>query len=110
MKNLIQDGKTIQYKVADKAVESGEPVIVEDVVGIAVTDGAVGETIALNVEGVYTLPKGSGKLDQGKKVYVNVATAGEKTIVATATGNTFIGYVWNEAAATDSTVDVKLSF
>jgi len=109
MKNLVQDGKTIQYKVETTPVKSGEPVIIEEVVGIAVTDGAVGETIALNIEGVYKLPKGTGKIDQGKKVYVN-DTAGVKTITGTASGNTFIGYAWSDAAAGDDTVDVKLSF
>ena len=109
MKNLIQDGKTIQYNVTDKAVKSGDIVVVEDVVGIAVTDGAVGETIALSIEGVYNLKKGSGAINQGKKVYVNL-TDGVKTIAGTASGNTFIGYAWKEAKATDDTIDVKLSF
>ena len=109
MKNDYQDGIAINYKVKDEPVKSGEPVIVEDVVGIAVTDGAVGDTIALHVKGVYRLPKGTGKIDQGKKVYVN-DTAGVKTIVGTASGNTFIGYAWSDAAPADETVDVKLSF
>ena len=109
MKNLVQDGKTIQYTVADSEVKSGDIVVIEDVVGIAVVGGAVGETITLSVEGVYNLKKGSGAINQGKKVYVNI-TAGVATIVATATGNTFIGYAWKSAIAADETVDVKLSF
>ncbi|MDR0542464.1 MAG: DUF2190 family protein [Dysgonamonadaceae bacterium] len=109
MKNLIQDGKTIQYKVTDTSVKSGDIVVIEDIAGIAVTDGAAGETIALNVEGVYRLPKDTGALNQGKKVYVK-NTDGVKTIVGTATGNTFIGYAWATASAADTSVDVKLSY
>lgn len=109
MKNLVQDGKTIQYTATESEVKAGAVVIVEDVVGIAVAGGAKGETIALAVEGVYNLKKGSGAISQGKKVYANV-TNNEVTIVATASGNTFIGYAWNTAKAGDETIDVKLSF
>jgi len=109
MKNLVQDGGTIQYKVSDKAVKSGDMVVVGDIAGIAVTDGEIGETITLNVEGVYALPKGAGALNQGKKAYVNV-TDNVATIAGTASGNTFIGYVWSDAGAIDKTVNVKLSY
>ena len=110
MKNLIQDGTTIQYTVADKPVKSGEMVVIEDMVAIAITDGAVGETISLAVEGVYRLPKGTGAIKQGEKVYANVAADGTKTVVTAATGNTFIGYAWNSAGAADTTIDVNLPF
>jgi predicted RecA/RadA family phage recombinase len=109
MKNLVQDGKTIQYVVAGKAVQSGGIVILEDVVGIAVTGGDIGDLITLSIEGVYSLPKGSGAIAKGKKVYVNV-TEGVATVVTTATSNTFIGYAWEAASAGDGKVDVKLSF
>jgi len=110
MKNLVQDGKTIQYTVAaGSEVKSGDVVVVEDVAGVAITDGKEGELMTLSVEGVYNLKKGSGPINQGKKVYVNV-TDKVATIVVTATGNTFIGYAWKTAKATDETVDVKLSF
>jgi predicted RecA/RadA family phage recombinase len=109
MKNLIQDGKTIQYTVADLAVKSGDIVVIEDIAGIAVTDGNAGDSITLSIEGVYSLPKGSGAIAKGKKVYVNV-TEGVATIVTTASSNTFIGYAWADAGAGEGKVDVKLSF
>lgn len=110
MKNQIEEGKTIRYTVGDTSVKSGEVVVVGDMVGVAVTDGETGEDIALNVMGVYELPKGTGAIDQGKKVYVAVdAEAGTKNIVATATGNTFAGHSWAKAAAGDSTIAVKLN-
>lgn len=109
MKNFIEEGKTIDYTVADEAVASSEIVVVGDMAGVAVTGGEPGDTIAVAVEGVYELPKGSGALAQGKKAYVNVAEETGKTIVGAASGNTFIGYVWAAAAAGDSTVAVKLN-
>ena len=109
MKNLVQDGKTIQYTVTASEVKSGDVVVVEDLAGIAVAGGKKDEVITLAVEGVYNLKKGSGAINQGKKVYVNI-TDNVATIVATATGNTFIGCAWKSAKATDETIDVKLSF
>lgn len=110
MKNLVQDGRTIQHKVGDTAVKSGGIVVVGEVAGVAITDGAKGDTIALSVEGVYSLPKEAGAIAQGKKVYAKVAEDSTVSITATAAGNTFVGYAWNAATAADANVDVKLSF
>ena len=68
MKNFIQDGKTIEYKVADTAIKSGEVRVIGDLAGVAVTDGAVDETVVLNVTGVYELAKGSGAMCAGWKL------------------------------------------
>lgn len=107
MKNFIEEGKTIDHTVSDAAVSSGSPVVVGDMVGVAVTNGAIGETITLAVEGVYSLPKGAGAIKQGQKAYANV-TEGVTTIVATEAGNVFAGHVWAAAAAGDTVVNVKL--
>ena len=84
MKNFIQDGKTIEYKVAETAIKSGDVRVIGDVAGVAVTDGAVDETVVLNVTGVYELAKGTGAITQGQKVY---AAADGSGIVATAEDN-----------------------
>ncbi|MDR3133260.1 MAG: DUF2190 family protein [Prevotellaceae bacterium] len=110
MKNFVEDGKVLNYKVTGAAVKSGDIVVIGKLVGVAVTDGEVGDTIAVAIEGVYKLAKGSGALTQGAQAYVNVAESGAVTIIGTATGNTFAGYVWADAAAGESTVAVKLSF
>lgn len=123
MKNFIQDGKTIEYKVAETAIKSGDVRVIGDVAGVAVTDGAVDETVVLNVTGVYELAKGTGAITQGQKVYAAadgsgiVATQGQKVyapadgsgIVATATDNKPVGVAWEAAAAADTTVLVKLN-
>lgn len=106
MKNFVQDGQTIDYKVAGKAVKSGEVRMIEDVAAVAVTDGAVGETIAMHVTGVYELAKGAGAIKQGQKVYVAADGSG---IVATDTGNKYAGCAWAAADAGASTVLVKVN-
>lgn len=107
MNNKVSDGGTLDYSVGAEGVKSGEIVIVGDVAGVAMRTGKEGETVALCIEGVYSLPKGTTAIPQGKKVYYNTA---DKNIVGTATGNTFVGYAWSNAAAADQVVDVKLSF
>lgn len=106
MKNFIQDGKTIEYKVAETAIKSGDVRVIGDVAGVAVTDGAVDETVVLNVTGVYELAKGAGAITQGQKVY---AAADGSGIVATAENNKAVGCAWEAADAGDTTVLVKLN-
>lgn len=106
MKNFVQDGNTIDYKVTGKAVKSGDVRMIEDVAAVAVTDGAVGETIAMHVTGVYELAKGAGAIKQGQKVYVAADGSG---IVATDTGNKYAGCAWDPADASAATVTVKVN-
>lgn len=106
MKNFIHDGKTIEYKVAETAIKSGDVRVIGDVAGVAVTDGAVDETVVLNVTGVYELAKGTGAITQGQKVY---AAADGSGIVATAENNKAVGCAWEAADAGDTTVLVKLN-
>lgn len=106
MKNFIHDGKTIEYKVAETAIKSGDVRVIGDVAGVAVTDGAVDETVVLNVTGVYELAKGTGAITQGQKVY---AAADGSGIVATADDNKAVGCAWEAADAGDTTVLVKLN-
>ena len=103
MKNFIQDGKTIEYKVAETAIKSGDVRVIGDVAGVAVTDGAV---VNLNVPGVCELAKGTDAITQGQKVY---AAADGSGIVATAEDNKAVGCAWEAADAGDTTVLVKLN-
>lgn len=106
MKNFIEDGKTIDYKVTGAAIKSGDVRMIEDMAAVAVTDGTVGDTITMHVSGVYELTKGAGAIKQGQKVYVAADGSG---IVATDTGNKYAGCAWDAAAAGASTVSVKLN-
>ncbi|MDY0978945.1 DUF2190 family protein [Stenotrophomonas sp. CFBP8994] len=56
MKNAHQDGRVLDVTLTSDA-KSGELVVEGKLVGAAVTDGKVGEIIAVHVEGVFELPK-----------------------------------------------------
>lgn len=107
MKNFVQRGKVLDFvNGTGAAILSGALVIAGALFGIAVTDIAVGETGAVNLEGVYELPKAAGAITQGAKVYWD-ATAGN--VVTTASGNTLIGYAFEAAASGATVVRVLLS-
>lgn len=104
MKNFVQNGDMLHTVLAD-TVKGGDLVILQDTVGIAVTDGDGVNLNAVQTVGVFTLPKATGAIAQGKKAYWN---ATESNVTATATGNTLIGVAWDSAASADTTVNVKL--
>ncbi|HDS1834374.1 TPA: DUF2190 family protein [Stenotrophomonas maltophilia] len=56
MKNAHQDGRVLDVTL-EAAVESGGVVTKGRMLGIAVSKGAIGDTIAVHVEGVFRLPK-----------------------------------------------------
>ncbi len=105
MKNTIADGDVWNYPVPSGTVTAGSVIIMGAVAGIAATDGAAGDTIAVNMCGVYSIAKltTSGNVfAKGAKVYHNGTTA---TVVDT---DTFIGYAYDAAIQADTTVNVKL--
>ena len=107
--NFREAGEALHYAVqpGDK-IKSGDLVNVEDVVGVAITDGVVGELLAVSVEGVYEapVPAAAGSIAQGKAVYYDKT---EKEITLTPTGNLFIGYAWEDGSA-GGVVPIKLAF
>ena len=107
MKNYIQTGNVLTVLLA-AAVDSGDILASGDVIGVAATDGAIGETIAVNVEGVYDLPKESGEVTQGQKLYFKEANGTVSTDDETG-DNEFIGYAWEPAATAAASVAVKLA-
>lgn len=100
--NYEQPGDILQY-TADGDISAGDGVVVESRFGVALVDIPDGETGSVQMEGVFRLPKVSGALGQGKKVYWN----GDK-ITETATDNTEAGYVFEAAGSSDEDVAVKL--
>jgi predicted RecA/RadA family phage recombinase len=56
MKNFVQRGDAIDITAA-AAVLSGGVVLAGAMIGVSSTDAEIGETFALNVTGVYELPK-----------------------------------------------------
>jgi predicted RecA/RadA family phage recombinase len=101
MKNYVQNGSNLTI-TAGAAISSGDFVVTGDLVGVAVTDAASGDSVALSCYGVFTGTKASGaSLAVGDVAYLN--STGK--ITNTATSNDAVGLV---VAVTSTTVDVKV--
>lgn len=106
--NLIQSGKTVDYKnTGTDPILSGSVVLMGKMVGVAVTDIAPGKTGAVQVEEVFKLPKkAADAFSIGDVVYWSAA---DSEMVKAATGNTAAGKAFAEAPANSATVNVKLN-
>lgn len=109
MKNVHQDGRVLDVTLT-AAVSSGGVVAIGKLVGIAVTDGAIGDTIAVHVEGVFQLPKLAAAVF-ARGAAVNWDADGAQAIVAAGGVGDFnaIGYAVEPAAANATTVLVRLT-
>lgn len=67
---------------------------------------AAGDIAIINLKGVFTMPKASGAMAQGARLYWDDT---EKELTATAAGNTFAGFAFLAAASDDTTVQCNLS-
>jgi predicted RecA/RadA family phage recombinase len=107
--NLRASGQVFDY-IAGATITSSSPVLIGDRLGVALIDGVSGDTIPVQVEGVFTIAKrtGSGSaITQGSKVYWD---AGNSRIDNTdnSAANKHIGYAYKAATTADTTVDVDL--
>jgi len=108
MKTFNRQGEVLHYipKAGDN-IKSGDLVAVEDVVGVAVTDGIVGELLAVSVQGVYLVPVPAalGQIKQGQSVYFD---SGAKEITLTDT-DLFVGWAWEDGEPGE-VVPVKIAY
>lgn len=109
MKNAHQDGRVLDV-VLTAAVKSGEVIVKNKLVGVAVTDGEVGDTVATHVEGVFSLPKLVAATFEVGAV-VNWDVDGKQAISAAGgTGDVnSIGYAIEAAGNGATTVLVRLT-
>lgn len=105
MKNYVQDGKAITLTAPSGGVVSGNGYLVGALFVVALHSAAVGESFEARTIGVITLPKASGAIAEGVKLYWDNTA---KNITTTATNNTFIGYATKAQVSGDTTVDVLL--
>jgi predicted RecA/RadA family phage recombinase len=112
----VQKGETLNYTNGSGAtIASGAMVLVGSRLGVAVSDIADGATGVLVMAGVHALPKATGAITQGAKVYYDAdgnrvgGPTGIGCLTATSDGNTLIGYAHAAAASGDLTVDVALN-
>jgi predicted RecA/RadA family phage recombinase len=106
MKNFIQPGEVLTV-VAAAVIGSGDIVKTGLLIGVAGSDAAIGESVSVNLCGVYDLPKvGATAFTQGEILYFDES---ESHVTNVATANEVIGYAWDAAGSADATTGVLLS-
>jgi predicted RecA/RadA family phage recombinase len=106
MKNHVQPGRTVTLPAPAGGVTSGDGVLVGSIFGIASTTALAGEMVAITVTDVWTLPKATGAITVGAKLYWD---ATNKVVTTTASGNSLIGAATSAALSGDATVPVRLN-
>jgi len=111
MKNYVQKGDTIEVTVADVSdavdLSSGDGYLLGSLFGVAQHDALIGESVALAVVGVFTLPKTTSQTwTVGEKAYW---VAGTGKVSTTAGSNKQIGIIVKDAGSNDATGVVRLS-
>lgn len=104
MKNYIQEGDVIDF-VATAAITSGDGVQMGGLFGVAQCSGAIGDTVALVMEGVFLLQKDTSTITVGLGVYWDNTA---KKVTTTASSNIKIGFAIEAAATGVGTVKVRL--
>ncbi len=104
--NFIEKGDVINYTATAKNILSGDVVIIGAIAGVAITDIAVGETGAVHITGVYSLPKASEAITQGTKVYWSNVN---HNVTTNKTEATLIGVAANNTISSESLVHVLLN-
>ena len=106
MKNFVQQGAALTIP-APNALASGDGVMVGLIFGVASGAAETGETVTLQVAGVYDLPKLSANaFALGAAVYWDDAAG---VCTSTATDNTKIGVAIAAAGNPSATVRVRLN-
>lgn len=114
MKNKVQDGNSVEWlNNTAAAVVSGELVVVNDVPGIADGDCAIGASVTLHTEGVFTVPKAAPLvIAQCKKLFYDAAnavvTTDEDDGASPLTAFVFVGYAWSSALSAATTIEMNL--
>lgn len=104
--NKIKRGERLDITLTAIAA-SGDVVVVGDILGVAVTGGAIGDTVAVDTEGVFDVPKATGQAwAVGNTLYWD-ATA--KNFTTTSTSNKRAGIAAAVQASGDVTGYVKIN-
>jgi predicted RecA/RadA family phage recombinase len=106
MKTYIQDGARVAV-TAPATVSAGAGVLVGQLFGAALTDAASGATVTIQTEGVVTLAKASGAINEGVRVFWDNTNG---NVTTTATGNMCIGWAVGPGnyGSGVTTINVKL--
>lgn len=107
--SFYQRGETIdRVNSGDEVIEANTIQVIGKRLGVVAGRAVPGAKYAVNVEGIYKIPKKADEaIAAGTEVYFDstagtaTATSGEKAILA--------GFATEDAAAADSTVTVKIN-
>jgi predicted RecA/RadA family phage recombinase len=105
MASYVQGDCLIDY-TPSAAVAAGDVVVLNDLVTVAPRAIAANALGAVAVEGVWSMPKATGAINQGALVYWD-ATAGNVT--TTSSGNKRAGKAAAAAASADASVQVLIN-
>ena len=116
--NFIKHGDEFDYINGTGAnISSGDVVVMDDVVGVALTDILIGNTGTVQVAGVATLAKKTGEAwGQGQKLYFDNLGGTPNNWFTTSADNgatpadpfIFAGWAYNSALSADTAGNVKL--
>jgi predicted RecA/RadA family phage recombinase len=109
--NYIQPGNCIDY-TAGSDISSGDVVVVGGLLGVAMSDIANGDTGAVGVSGVYSLPKVTAHvLSVGERVQYDVSASSIADDGATPASGDLVncGIVTKAAGNGDTTVEVLIN-
>ncbi len=105
MKNYIQPGNVVTLPAPVGGALSGQALLIGSLFGVAAYSALQGADVEVALEGVYELPKATGALAAGQKVYWD---ATNRVVTGTATNNVAIGAVVAAVASAALTVRVRL--
>lgn len=111
--NYQQEGKRITWtNGTEDAVSAGDPVVVGTQIGVACVDIAAGASGAVEMEGVFTLPKTTGAaINQGTAPLFDISTGTFLPQTGTAAAGDISGccVAWATAASAATSVIVKIN-
>lgn len=103
--NKIQRGDRLTV-VAPANVVSGQPLLVGAIFGICQTDAVAADTVVIDTEGVFELPKAAGAVTQGQKIYWDDVAKNVTTVVS---ANQRIGSATQAQLTGDATAQVAVT-
>jgi len=106
MKNFVQPGRTLTVSAPAGGVNSGDPVLIGAIFGIANFTALATADVEIDTHGVFTLTKATGAAwAVGDPVYWDAAA---KNITKTAANNLVVGTATAIAATGDTVGNVKI--
>jgi predicted RecA/RadA family phage recombinase len=108
MKNLIiEEVKTLDAPAPTGGAVSGNAYLLGAILAVAITTAAAGVLISYRITGGAELPKATGAITIGAKLYWDDTN---KVLTTTASGNTLCGVAAKAQASGDATAVLLLNF